>query len=174
MLLRIALLLAITFPVLGCGGTTDPPAPAPGGDAHDHGIHGGGHEGEGESGHGHGAHGPHGGHILETSNSHFHAEWSHTDNGVITVHILDESGTETHPIEAKTVEIETAIAGGSPKTYVLNATGDGEESATFQASDLSLMAAMKIAGQQGATATLKFHSHGEDVVANIVHDDHAH
>lgn len=157
-----ALALVAALTLTGCpSNTSAPPAPTTptgGGDPH--------------AGHNHPPHGPHGGHILETSDDHFHAEWTHGDEGLVTIFILDSSAENDHPIEADTVLIETAIDGGDTKEYKLLSVGEGDESAEFSVTSPALMAALKIASEEGATATLKFNAEGKDVTGKIIHSAH--
>ncbi len=148
----------------GCsGGDETPPAnasSATGGDAADP-----------HAGHDHAAAGPHDGHVLVTSDDHFHAEWTHSDDGKVTVYILDSTGAADHPINAESVDIETSIEGGESKTYSLAAVGE-QPATAFEVIDAELLHVLKIAGE-GASATLKFSAEGKDVTATIEHEDHS-
>ena len=156
---------------IGCsGGSTEPTSGKSNGTAKPADDH----SGHDHSAHGHGDTGPHDGHIHDTSDAHFHAEWTHTEDGRVTVYILDSSATADHPIEAKSVIIETAIEGGAVTPYELKSVGDGETSVAFEITDLALLAVLKVASDEGATATLKFSAEGKDVTAMIKHDDHGH
>lgn len=176
--LLILSLALFGLPALGCsGGTTETGNETEtGGGGSDGGSGGDEHAGHDHAGHDHHAHGdtgPHDGHILETSDAHFHAEWTHTDEGKITVYILNSSAEADHPIEAESVEIEATVAGGEAKTYTLNAVGE-TPTAAFEVTDAALLAVLKVAGHEGATATLKFSAEGKDVTAEIKHEEHDH
>jgi hypothetical protein len=144
------------------GGVKQPETPPADDHGHDH------------SAHAHSDTGPHDGHILETSDDDFHAEWTHSDDGRVTVYILDSEAAVDRPISAASIIIETAIAGGSVTPYELKSLAGEEKSAAFEITDLALLTVLKVAADEGVTATLKFSAEGKDVTAKIQHEDHGH
>jgi hypothetical protein len=162
---------ALSLFAAGCKPSAPPAAPASGeaaGDAHE----GGGHEG-----HSHAAHGPHGGHIIELGDEEYHAEWTHDDDGKVTVYLLDHDMKEEVPIEAKEITIEVKV-GDAPSTFKLLAVqasdGDMPKSAKFEIVDKGLLGVLESLSK-GVTARLKIPAiNGKRYEAAILPDDHHH
>ena len=141
---------------------------------HDHGPDGKGHD---EKGHDHShAHGPHDGHIVEIGNEEYHAEWTHADDGTVTVYVLDAEMKNEVPIAAESITIDLKI-GETSKSFTLEAVerseGDMPKTAKFQVLDKGLVEVLKGLGGS-VTATLKLDINGKPYEAAITHDDHGH
>jgi hypothetical protein len=120
--------------------------------------------------------GKHGGHVLAIGDEDYHAEWTHDEEGKITVYLLDHDAVEDVAIEADSIEIETAVENGESQTFSLAAVrAEGAATASqFELTDKELMTALQVAGE-GATATIKLTIAGKDYSAAIEHDHgHAH
>jgi hypothetical protein len=144
------------------------------GDEHgenDHGDHGGAHD----HAHDH-AHGPHGGEIIEIGDEEYHAEYLKTDDGTVTVYVLDASMKNEVPIAAEEIAIDTKV-GDKATTFKLAAVdrseGDEPKTAKFEVVDKEL-AGVLVALSDGVTATLKLEINGKPYEANIEKVDHHH
>ena len=140
-----------------------------GGDEH-------GHE-HGAEGHDHAhEHGPHGGHLVEIGKEEYHAEWTHADDGTVTVYLLDAEAKNEVPIPAEEIVIDTTV-GTNQTTFKLAAVarseGDMPKSAKFELVDKNLLGVLETLSK-GVTATLKLDINGKPYEAAITHDDHGH
>jgi hypothetical protein len=160
----------------GCPSPAPTTTPTTGGQehGHEHGEHA-----HGEAGHAHDhshAHGPHGGHILELGNEEYHAEWTHADDGTVTVYVLDAEAKNEVPIPAEDITITTKI-GEKTAEFKLPAVnrseGDMPKTAKFELVDKNLLGVLETLST-GVTATLKVTINGKDYEAPITHDDHKH
>ena len=163
----------------GCTGSAPTTtAPTKGGEdhGHQHGEKGGEHAGHDHAGHDHAAHGPHGGHLIEIGEEEYHAEWTHAEDGTVTIYILDAAAKNEVPIAAETIQIDLKI-GETPKSFTLDAVarteGDMPKSAKFEVVDKGLVEVLKGLGGS-VTATLKAEINGKSYSAPITHDDHGH
>ena len=141
-------------------GTTNPPPAAE--HAHEH------------------VHGPHGGHVIEIGMDEYHAEWTHDEDGKVTVFILDAEMKNDVPIAAETIMIDTRIdneKGAKQSTFNLAAVdrseGDMPKSAKFEVVDKGLLGILESLSEN-VTATLKVEINGKPYEAPITHDDHGH
>jgi len=170
-LLAACLIASVAIWATGCPS----PAPTPttptkaGGDEH-------GHQ-HGAEGHDHAhEHGPHGGHVVEIGNEEYHAEWTHADDGTVTVYVLDAEMKNEVPIAAEDITIEAKIQ-DQPFTYKLLAVnrseGDMPTTAKFELIDKNLLGVLETLGK-GVTATLKLDINGKPFQAAITHYDHGH
>jgi len=161
-LLAACVIASVAIWATGCPS----PAPTPttptkaGGDEHDH-----AHE-----------HGPHGGHVVEIGNEEYHAEWTHADDGTVTVYVLDAEMKNEVPIAVEDITIEAKIQ-DQPFTYKLLAVnrseGDMPKTAKFELIDKNLLGVLETLGK-GVTATLKAEINGKAYDAPITHDEHKH
>lgn len=158
----------LLLPLAGCGGT-DPSNDKAATTAHDdHHDHGHDHE--------HGG-GLHEGHLLELGEEEYHAEWTHDDEGLIDIYILDGTAKKEHPIEAAELTIVVQVQEQEPKTYTLPAvdpSGDPPQSAHFSLQDPSLKTMLLVVGE-GAEATLSVPIGEETYQAEFpAHEEHDH
>jgi len=162
---------AVALWAVGCGPSTSPKASdgKVGEHAHDHGAEGHDHA------HDH-VHGPHGGHIVELGNEEYHAEWTHADDGTVTVYVLDADAKNEVPIPAEEITIETKI-GEKSSTFKLPAVnrseGDMPKSAKFELVDKGLLGVLESLSEK-VTATLKLDVNGKSYEMAITHDEHKH
>jgi hypothetical protein len=145
----------------------------------DHGDHDHGDHDHGDHGHDHAhdhAHGPHGGEIIEIGDEEYHAEYLKTDDGTVTVYVLDASMKNEVPIAAEEIAIDTKV-GDKATTFKLAAVdrteGDEPKTAKFEVVDKEL-AGVLVALSDGVTATLKLDINGKPYEANIEKVDHHH
>jgi hypothetical protein len=90
-------------------------------------------------GHDHASHGPHEGHLIELAEpgkenkEEYHVEWDHTEDGKVTIWILDGTAKKEVPITADNVIIE-ATAAGKTDAYELPAVDrtSGEKATAFK------------------------------------------
>jgi len=124
------------------------------------------------AGHDHGAHGPNGGHMLELTPGGMHAEWNHTEEGLITVWILDDTAKKEVAIEQEKVVFKVEIEGSDTTEYELEAV-DAEEgkASKFEVTDENLLQGLETAGK-GAKVTLMFSHDDKDYTGNVEHDEH--
>jgi hypothetical protein len=139
-----------------------------------------GHEGHDHAGHDHPAHGPNGGHILEPDTEGYHFEWTHNEDGLVTVYALDESAKKALPIAAGELTINIKVA-GTEQSFTLPAVDASEGKATkFEVTDKELLGVLESLDPKGesVTATLVANIEGQSkpVTAKFeVHDhDHGH
>ena len=130
-----------------------------------------------EHGHDHShEHGLHGGHVVEIGNEEYHAEWTHADDGTVTVYLLDAEVKNEVPIPAEEITIETKI-GDKASTFKLAAVnrseGDMPKTAKFEVVDKGLLGVLEALSEK-VTATLKLDINGKPYEAAIKHDDHGH
>jgi hypothetical protein len=153
--LPLICLLSLSGP--GCGSSAPPVIPGPDeaqAHAHDHSLSG-----------------PHGGHLLELGDEAYHIEWLHDDEGLLTLYVLDGSMEQEVPIAASKITIQRTI-GDDTKSCELVAVGaESGRTARFEATDKSLIEALKLAGQ-GVTAQLSVEIDGQPFVAEFEHDAH--
>jgi hypothetical protein len=158
----------------GCTGSAPTTsAPTKGGEdhGHEHGEKGGEH-----AGHDHAAHGPHGGHLIEIGEEEYHAEWTHADDGTVTIYILDSEAKNEVPIPAEDITIETKIGENAAEFKLLavnRSEGDMPKTAKFELVDKNLLGVLETLSK-GVTATLKADINGKMYNAPITHDDHGH
>lgn len=139
-------------------------------EGHDHSHEGHDHD------HDHAHEGPHGGHLIELGDEEYHGEWTHDEEGKVTIYILDGAAKKTVPIAAETVTIEVKI-GDTVKSFDLAAVNrtDGEMPQAFQFEivDKSLLGALE--ATKGIEASLKVDVNGKPFVGKIEADHgHAH
>jgi hypothetical protein len=170
-LLAACLTASVAIWATGCPNSAPTPTTPTktGGDEH-------GHE-HGAEGHDHAHdHGPHGGHVVEIGNEEFHAEWTHADDGTVTVYLLDAEMKNEVPIPAEDITIETKI-GEKASTFKLAAVnrseGDMPKTAKFEVVDKGLLGVLEALSEK-VTATLKLDINGKPYEAAITHDDHGH
>lgn len=153
----------------GCGPSA-PPTSDKGSDTHGHNHdHDHGHD------HDHAHHGPHGGHIIEIGKEEYHAEWTHDDDGTVTVYILDSDMKKEVPITDEKVVIEIK-AGETVKSYELMAInrseGDEPKASQFEIVDKGLLGGLE--SLKGLEAALKVNINGKEFVAPIKEEEHDH
>ncbi len=170
-----SLIASVGIWAAGCTGSAPTTTtPTTGGEEHGH-EHG---EKAGEhAGHDHAAHGPHGGHLIEIGEEEYHAEWTHAEDGTVTIYILDAEAKNEVPIAAEEITIDAMIQGKAAATYKLLAVNRSEadmpKSAKFEVVDKNLLGVVETLGK-GVTATLKLVINGTPFEAPITHDDHGH
>jgi len=143
----------------------------------DHGHDDHGHEGH-DHAHDHPAHGPNGGHILETDTEGYHFEWTHNEDGLVTVYALDASAEKALPIAASELTINVKIADQQP-SFQLPAVDASEGKATkFEVTDKELLGVLEALDgkSESVTATLVANIEGLDkpVTAKFEAHDHDH
>jgi hypothetical protein len=168
------LLAAVAIWITGCPTATNTTPKVGEEHGHEHGEHA-----HGEAGHAHDhshAHGLHGGHIIEIGEEEYHAEWTHADDGTVTIYILDAAMKNEVPIPAENITIETKI-GETAATFTLAAVnrteGDMPKSAKFELVDKNLLGVLETLSK-GVTATLKVTINDKLYDAPITHDEHKH
>jgi hypothetical protein len=165
-LLAACLIASVAIWASGCpSATPTTTTPTKGGEEH------------GEEGHVHPAHGPHGGHLIEIGTEEYHAEWTHADDGTVTIYILDAEAKNEVPIAAEDITIETKI-GENVATFKLLAVnrseGDMPKTAKFELVDKNLLGVLETLSK-GVTANLIVEINGKKYPpAPITHDDHGH
>jgi len=170
------LFASIAIWATGCPGPAPTTDKSQGGEVHGH-EHGEHAHGEAEHAHDHShAHGPHGGHVIEIGEEEYHAEWTHADDGTVTIYILDAAMKNEVPIAAESITIDTKI-GENIASFTLPAVdrseGDMPKSAKFELVDKNLLGVLETLSK-GVTATLKADINGKNYEAPITHDDHGH
>ena len=164
----------------GCPSSSSNSSTGDGHEEHDHGEEGhkeDGHGGHGHEGHSHAAHGPHGGHIIELGQEEYHAEWTHDEEGKVTIYLLDSEMKKDVPIAADHVTIDVKI-GTKTSTFNLAAVdpmgGDMPKASKFEIVDKGLLGVLESLSE-GVTATLRIPDiNGKPYEAKITHDDHKH
>ncbi len=137
---------------------------------------GGEEHGHGEEGHVHPAHGPHGGHLIEIGEEEYHAEWTHADDGTVTIYVLDKEAKNEVPIAAEDITIETKIGEKATEFKLIavnRSEGDMPKTAKFELVDKNLLGVLETLSK-GVTATLKLDINNKPFEAAITHDDHGH
>lgn len=126
--------------------------------------------------HDHAHHGPNGGHIIEVGKEEYHLEWTHNDDGLITVYVLDSTMKKEVGVDQTTLTIETKVE-DEAATYELAAVkpSDDAKATKFEVTDKALLAVLESLGEK-ITATIKEIKIGEKSFTDlsIVHDDHDH
>ena len=154
--------------VIGCGGNNAPKMSGKGSDSH-------GHDHGHEHGHDHAHHGPHGGHIIEIGKEEYHAEWTHDEDGKITVYVLDSEMKKEVPIADEKIVIEVKV-GDIVNSYDLLAVnrteGDNPTASQFEVTNKQLLGGLEAI--KGIEATLKLKISDKEFAAPITHDDHGH
>jgi ABC-type nickel/cobalt efflux system permease component RcnA len=157
---------AIAIWSLGCNGSNPPKGSGKTSDAHGH---------DHDHDHDHAHHGPHGGHIIEIGKEEYHAEWTHDDDGTVTVYILDADMKKEVPIADEKVVIEIK-AGENVKSYDLLAVnrteGDEPKASQFEIKDKGLVGGLE--ALKGLEAALKVNINGKEFTAPITHEEHDH
>lgn len=157
--------VVMTLWLAGCGSAADSPAAtaSPAADA--------GHE------HDHPHHGPHDGDLMELGNDEYHAEIVDSEDGMVSVYILDSTARTTVPIEAQELTVNV-VHEGQPEQFALAAapdSGDAEgRSSRFVSGDTQLAKHLDEAGTEvKVTVTIG----GKSYSGRITHDhglDHGH
>jgi hypothetical protein len=173
--LAVLLAGAVTVWAAGCTSSTSTTTSTAKTDDHGHEDHG--HEGH-DHAHDHPAHGPNGGHILETDTKGYHFEWTHNEEGLVTVYALDESTTKALPIAASEVTIDVKIA-DNKQSFTLPAADASEGKATkFEVTDKELLGVLEALDgkSENVTATLIANIEGaaKPVTAKFEAHDHDH
>jgi hypothetical protein len=182
-----SLTLAIGLWSMGCNNSPPPGGAATGDKAgehdhadHDHGDHD--HAGHDHAGHDHdhGHEGPHQGHLLEPDTEGYHFEWTHTEDGKVTVYVLDGTAKKDRPIKASEIAIDVKI-GEKVQTFKLPAADVSEAdqmAAKFEITDKQLLGVLEALDPkgEGVTATVIANVEGLDkpVTAKIEADSHEH
>ena len=179
----LPLALAVGLWSAGCNNT--PPAGTTTGDKagehgdahgeHDHAEHDhAGHD------HDHGHEGPHQGHLLEPDTEGYHFEWTHTEDGKVTVYVLDGSAKKDLPIKASEIAIDVKI-GEKVQSFQLPAVDANEADKTaskFEIVDKQLLGVLEALDPkgEGVTATVIANVEGLDkpITAKIEADSHEH
>lgn len=165
---------AVAVWAAGCGPSTAPKTADGKAGEHDHDHGEKGHDHAHEHAH---MHGLHGGHIVEIGTEEYHAEWTHADDGTVTIYVLDAEAKNEVPIAAEEITIETKIGANPATTYKLLAVnrseGDMPKTAKFELVDKNLLGVLESLSK-GVTATLKLEINGKTHEAPITHDEHKH
>ncbi len=179
-LLAACILASVAVWATGCPSPAPTTTPTKGGEehGHEHGEEGHAHgEKAGDhAGHDHAAHGPHGGHLIEIGEEEYHAEWTHAEDGTVTIYILDAEAKNEVPIAAEDITIETKIGDKASEFKLLAANrseGDMPKTAKFELVDKNLLGVLETLSK-GVTATLKIKINDKSYDAPITHDDHGH
>lgn len=151
-----AIVAAVIFASSGCTGSAPPPST----------VTGGGHEHAHDHDHAH--HGPNHGHILEVGEEEYHLEWTHSDDGKVTLYILDAAMKNPVPIPAEKLEIETAVGEKTSKfeLVAVDRTPDMPLSAKFETVDKQLLGVLESLSEK-VTATLNVSIGGKPYVVKF-------
>lgn len=125
--------------------------------------------------HGHASEGPHHGSLIELGNEAYHAELVHSDDGAVTIYILDGSAKTAVPIEAEDVTVNLTH-GETAEQFKLPAKPDTSDpsgkSSRFELRDEELASDLDA---EGANARLVVTIDGKQFTGKIAHDhDHGH
>jgi len=125
--------------------------------------------------HGHASEGPHHGSLIELGNEEYHAELVHSDDGTVTIYILDGSAKTAVPIEAEDVTVNLTH-GEAAEQFKLTAKPDTSDpsgkSSRFESHDEHLA---KDLDTEGITARLVVTIDGKQFTGKITHShDHGH
>ena len=122
-------------------------------------------------------HGPNGGHVIELGEEEYHAEWTHDEDGKVTIYLLDKEVKNPVPIAAESITIETKIGDKPPATFTLAAMdrseGDMPKASKFEVVDKNLLGVLESLSE-GVTATLKVTINDKPYEGKFTHDDHGH
>jgi hypothetical protein len=146
---------------------------------HDHGEHDHADHDHAGHDHDHGHEGPHQGHLLEPDTEGYHFEWTHTEDGKVTVYVLDGTAKKDLPIAASAITIETTI-GKDVREFSLEAVEPGEDkkASKFEIVDLQLLGVLEAVGPSGKGAAAKVIANVEGldkpITAKIEADSHEH
>ena len=167
--------IGVSLWAAGCT-TSTPATPATGGGEHAADEHG--HEGHDHEGHDHGHEGPHGGHLVEADNEDYHFEWTHSEDGLVTVYVLDASAKKERSIAAAEIAIDVKI-GAKQQSFKLPAVDPADEKAAkFEITDKQLLGVLEALDpkSQGVTATIVATIAGleKPVTAKIEAHEHTH
>ncbi|MDX1945002.1 MAG: hypothetical protein SFU86_06315 [Pirellulaceae bacterium] len=134
------LLVATALFAYGCTSSTSNKPPE---GEHDHG-HEHGHDHGHDHDHSHAA-APHGGHVLVVGKEDYHLEWTHTDDGKVTVYVLDAAMKDTVPIPAEKLVIATKVGDkeSSFELLAVDRTPDMPLSAKFEIVDKQLLGVLE-------------------------------
>lgn len=179
----LPLALAIGLWSVGCNNA--PPAGTTTGDKggehdHDHGDHDHGDHDHAGHDHDHGHEGPHQGHLLEPDTEGYHFEWAHTEDGKVTVYVLDGTAKKDLPIKASEIAIDVKI-GEKVQTFKLPAVDANESDKTaakFEIVDKQLLGVLEALDPKGkgVTATVIANVEGleKPITAKIEAHEHDH
>lgn len=127
--------------------------------------------------HGHASEGPHHGSLIELGNEEYHAELVHSDDGTVTIYILDGSARNAVPIEAEDVTINLTHDQAAEQ-FKLTAKPDTSDppgkSSRFELRDEHLASDLDA---EGINARLVVTIDGKQFSGKITHDhghDHKH
>ena len=160
-----ALPLLASLALFGAGCTASTPAPPPSTTTDGHGH---------EHAHDH-VHGPHNGEILEVGEEEYHIEWTHTEEGKITLYILDAAIKNEVPIPAEKLEIDTTVGDKTSKFELaaVDRTPDMPLSAKFEIVDKQLLGVLESLSEK-VTATLNVAINGKAFVVKFTPAGHEH
>jgi hypothetical protein len=176
--------LALAVGLWSAGCNNAPPAGTTTGDkagehGHEHGDDHGDHDHAGHD-HDHGHEGPHQGHLLEPDTEGYHFEWTHTEDGKVTVYVLDGTAKKDLPIKASEIAIDVKI-GEKVQSFKLPAVDANESDKTaskFEITDKQLLGVLEALDPkgEGVTATVIANVEGLDkpITAKIEADSHEH
>lgn len=176
--------LVSTLALVGCGssdgvgskamsgGTSSPKGTGGKKDDHDHKDDKHGDEGHDEHDHHH--HGPHEGHLAEVGEEEYHIEWTHDEDGKITVYILDAAAKKEVGVDQPSITIETKV-GDDSSTYDLMAVKPSDEAkaSKFEIVDKQLLGAIETLGK-AVTATIKELKIGDKTFTDVKLEEHEH
>ncbi len=126
------------------------------------------------AGHPHASEGPHHGLLVELGGDAYHAELVHTDDGEVTVYILDGTATKAVPIEAQDITINLSHSGNAEQFQLPAAPEAGDPAGMSSRFTLSDPHRGEDLDAEGATAKLVITINGKPYSGRIAHThDHA-
>lgn len=132
--------------------------------------------------HDHAHHGPHGGHVIEIGDEEYHGEWTHDDDGKVTVYLLDKNIKKPVAIPAEKVVVNVkTIAKDKSETLqsydlaaVNRSEGDMPTASQFEIVDKALLGSLETMAKGAVEASLDVEIEGKKYTASMAEDPHHH